>query len=269
MYYEIYVDSFLLQEIGMNFYVLLLCRLCLMRTATCRRILLAAIVESVFQLFLIFIPYPTNLILFYGMHLTLQIVKSYITIIIAFGKKRLTTTIKYLTVYISVLLMVGGSIVGVLPRFSFFNESKMKSFYLLICGAVIYMLFSYVFQRKRQDTYYGNLELFHKDQKLEGKYFLDSGNGLMESISGKPVLLADEIWLEEFLKQNEFMCRPVFYKSVGKSHGMLYAYCVDKLVIYDEKRSYTYDKVWVGVCEKTLLENQKCQVILPLYYGQH
>lgn len=268
MYYEIYVDSFLLQEISINFYVLLLCRLCLMRTATCRRLFLSAVTESVLQLFLILIPYPHNKVLFYGMFFVLHILKSYITVTMAFGKNKMVKTLHYLGIYMAILLMVGGCVFGILPRMTFYQNSRIKPILLILTGAFLYVAFSYTFLRKVQNTYYGNLKLFHQGMILEGTYFLDSGNGLMESISGKPVLLADEKWLEDFLKQGQFMCRPVIYKSVGKSRGILYAYCVDKLVIWDEKKAYTYDKVWVGVCEKTLLEQQKCQVILPLCYGQ-
>lgn len=268
MYYEIYVDSFLIQEVIVNFYVLMLCKLCLMCTATHKRIFFASICAGIYQLVLLFIPFPNNVVLFYISIFLFYAIGSFMTIVIAFGKNKGMVCLKQMIMYFAIMLMVGGIFMGILPRFSFYNRSKVKPLIFLIFGGILYGVLFFIFSKKRQNTYYGKLKLLYQDICLEGQYFVDSGNGIVESISGKPVILADEKWFREILKAQGLMCRPVIYKSVGKSKGILYAYCVDKLVIYGEVKTYTYEKVWVGVCREKLLEDQKCQVILPLFYGQ-
>ena len=171
--------------------------------------------------------------------------------------------------YMAFLLVIGGIFVGILPRFSFYRASGMKALVFLIAGAMIYVLLWQLFQRKRQNTYYGKLCLKHKEVSIEGNYFMDSGNGLVESISGKPVLIAGADWFFQIWKKDELMCRPVVYSSVGKNKGFMYAYCVEELVIYDGQKAYTYEKVWVGICREELLNNKDYQVILPLFYGTH
>lgn len=268
MRYQIYLDSFLIQEFVINFYVLKLCNICLMCTATHKRLFMTSLIAGIYQVILLFIPFPSNRILFYIMFFILYSIGSYITIWIAFKKNAFIVQVKRVGIYLAFMLTIGGIFTGILPRFSFYKYSQVKVIIVAIFGAIVYLILHTLLRKRRQTTYYGKMRLYHKDVSLYGTYFVDSGNGLVESISKKPVLLADEKWLEPILKTKDLMYRPVIYKSVGKSRGILYAYCIDKLVIYEETFSYTYEKVWVGVCKEKLLENQKCQVILPLFYGQ-
>lgn len=267
MSYQIYLDSFLIQEWIMNFYVLKLCNMCLMCTATNKRLIWASFFAGIYQVLLLFLPFPQTEILFYIIVFFLSLIGSFITIFIAFQKAKISIQIKRIGMYFSMILVIGGIFIGILPRFSFYKHSQAKVILIVAFGTVIYKTLWLVLKNKRQSLYYGKMALFHKDIKLDGIYFMDSGNGLMESISKKPVLLADEKWLEPILKTDDLFMRPVVYRSVGKSKGIIYAYCVDELVIYDDTFSYKYEKVWVGVCKDKLLENQKCQVILPLFYG--
>lgn len=269
MHYQIYLDSLLIQEMIVNFYVLELCRLCLMSTATHKRLVFAALFAGLFQVILLCIPFPDNLVLFYITVFMLYVISSLLTVIIGFGKNRFIVYIKWCLIYMTFLLIIGGIFMGILPGFSFYNDSKVKVIVFLVAGALVYALLWQLFKKRRMNIYYGRLKLRHQETSLEGRYFMDSGNGLVESISKKPVLLADSGWLFEKLKKEELMCRPVIYKSVGKQKGILYAYCIDELVIYGEKKTYTYEKVWVGVCREELLKNKDYQVILPLFYGTH
>lgn len=269
MHYQVYLDSLLVQELIVNFYVLELCRLSLMSTATHKRLLLSALFTGVYQVILLCIPFPENIVLFYGMVFICYIFGSFLTVLIAFKKSDLKVYIKRILHYMSFLLIIGGIFMGILPRFSFYNRSEVKGLFFFIAGAAVYILMWYVMKKRRAETYYGKMQLCHGDIVLDGKYFMDSGNGLVESISGKPVPIADTAWLFEKFQKNDFMFRPVIYRSVGKQKGILYAYCFDKLVIYGEAKTYTYEKVWIGVCREELFKNRDYQVIMPLFYGTH
>lgn len=269
MHYQIYLDSLLVQELIVNFYVLELCRLSLMSTATHKRLMFAALFAGVYQVILLCIPFPENIVLFYGMVFICYTMGSFLTVLIAFGKNNIKVYIKRMLHYMAFLLTIGGIFMGILPRFSFYKNSEVKGLFFFSTGAMVYMLIWYVMKKRRAETYYGKLQLSHGDIVQEGKYFMDSGNGLVESISGKPVLIADSRWLFEKFQKDDFMFRPVIYKSVGKQKGILYAYCFDKLVIYGDSKTYTYEKVWIGVCREELFKNRDYQVIMPLFYGTH
>ena len=156
---------------------------------------------------------------------------------------------------------------GILPRFSFYGNSQGKVIIFLIAGMVVYIFLQYLFREKSKKMFYGRLSLRHKGICLEGKYFMDSGNGLVESLSNKPVLLAGAGWFFEKFPKQELMSRPVIYKSVGKSKGLLDAYCVEELIIYEGQKTYTYEKVWVGLCTEDIFSGKDYQIILPPFYG--
>lgn len=269
MHYQIYLDSLLIQEMIVNFYVLELCKLCLMSTATHIRLLFAAFFAGFFQVILLCISFPKNIVLFYIIVFILYATSSFFTVEIAFGKEKLPVSIKRATMYMAFMLVIGGIFMGVLPRFPFYNASKIKIIVFMVAGAMVYVLLWQLLKKRRMSSYYGSFRMCHKEASVEGKYFMDSGNGLVESISKKPVLIADTTWFFESFQKEDMMCRPVIYKSVGKQKGILYAYCVDELVIYGDVKAYTYEKVWIGVCREELFKNRDYQVILPLFYGTH
>ena len=269
MQYRIYVDVLFLQEVIINFYTLELCKLIFRSTATHKKIGFTALFASVYQVILLYIPYPSDTVLFYIVLFVFYMCGSFLTICIGFGKKSRKVYIKFNIVYMVMMLILGGIFLGILPRISFFQSFGYKWIVFGTFGVVVYMLLKSVLKEKQSYAYYGSLEIRHGGKSFKGDYFMDSGNGLLESISKKPVLLAEEKWLFQTIKKEEVFCRPVLYKSVGKTKGILYAYCMDELIIYGEKESYKYDKVWIGICREELFKNKEYQVIVPSFYGTH
>lgn len=267
MGYEIYLDGLFLQEVIISFYVLMLCRNCIVFRGKYKRLISASVFAAGFQTILFLLPMPDNKILFYILLWGLYIADAAITIRIAFGKNHRKPFIKIVGIYMVMLLMVGGIFMGILPKISLYKKSDMKVIVFLMAGAVVYVLLWYAFKQKRQNYFYGKLRLVHEGKTLEGNYFMDSGNGLVESLSGKPVLLTDAAWLFKAFQKDNLFFRPVIYKSVGKNKGVLYAYCLDELVICDVKKEYTYEKVWVGVCTEDIFFGKDYQIILPPFYG--
>ena len=269
MQYRIYLDSLFIQEVILNFYVLMLCRICLISSATRKRLILASVFAGGYQVFLFLLPLPTQPVLFYTALLGLYMVGSFVTMRIAFGNTKHLVYIKRISIYMVFMLIVGGIFLGILPKFAFYNRSKVKFIFFLIVGAMVYVTLWKIFREKRQNQYYGQIQVIHGKEVLEGVDFMDSGNALVESISQKPVLLADSKWLFEKFEKEELLTRPGVYKSVGKQKGILYAYCIDKIIIYDAKEAYTYEKVWIGICREDIFTGKNYQMIVPPFYGAH
>ena len=267
MYYQLHLDIFLIQEFVMNIYVLLLCKICFISTVGFRRIVCGAVFLAFYQTLLLVIPYPSQLFLFYGMLWSLNVIGACLGIRLCFGKIGIKVYIKRVSTYMILVLVTGGIFMGILPRFVLFRNSAVKLFLFIVTGAFSYGLLKRLFLEKRKTNYYGKVQIRHKGVVLEGQYFMDSGNSLVESISKKPVLLACEKWLFEEIRKEELFFRPVVYKSVGSKKGILYAYCMDELIIHGKKGAYTYEKVWVGVCREDLFSGRNYQIILPPFYG--
>ena len=95
---------------------------------------------------------------------------------------------------------------------------------------------------------------------------LDTGNGLKEPISQRPVCLLEEGLLQNVLEKSEAMFRVVPYRSVGCEQGILYAYIVPQMVIrYGEADLVVKDVLCAEVPHK-LSSKQQYEVILhPAY----
>lgn len=268
MHYQVYLDSYFLQEFAINVYVLLLCKICFIGTTKNRKIMLAALFLAAYQTIQLFIDFPEHNFLFYGSLWFFNALGAWCGIRLCFGKSKLLVYIKQIVVYMIFLLVVGGMMLGLLPRLEIFKKSSVKVVFFSVSGAVIYVGLKWLLKEKRKGSYYGRLKIQHGECVVEGQYFMDSGNSLVESISNKPVLLADEKWLFQKIDRESLFCRPIIYKSVGKKKGILYAYCVDKLIIYGKKEAYTYEKVWIGLCTEELFLGRDYQIIVPPFYGR-
>ena len=268
MHYQVYLDSFFLQEFAINFYVLLLCKICFMSSSKYKNIVFASLVLSSYQMAILFIDFPEQYFFYYGLLWFFNVLGAYLGIRICFGKNKTMVYIKQVIIYMIFLFVVGGVMLGLLPRFEVFKKSSIKVGFFLISGTLIYWGLNWLFKEKRKGSYYGKLKIRHEGVVLEGQYLMDSGNSLMESISKKPVLLTEEKWLFQKLERNKLFCRPIIYKSVGKNKGILYAYCVDELIIYGKNEAYTYQKVWISVCTEDLFLGKDYQIIIPPFYGR-
>ena len=267
MHYQVYLDSFFMQEFVINFYVLLLCKVCFISTTKYRNIIWASLFLASYQTATLLMDFPKQIIPFYGFLWFWNVLGAYVGVRICFGKNKTMVYIKQIAVYMMFLFVVGGVMLGLLPRFDIFKKSSVKVIFFLASGALIYTGLKWLFKEKRKGTYYGKLKIQHEGCVLEGQYFMDSGNSLVESISKKPVLLADEKWMFQKLEKEQLFCRPIIYKSVGKKKGVLYAYCMDELIIYGGKETYTYEKVWIGICTEDLFLGRDYQIIIPPFYG--
>ena len=175
MHYQIYLDSLFVQEVIVNFYVLELCRLSLAGTATHKRLMFASVFAGGYQVILLCISFPENIVMFYSLVFLLYTFGGFLTCRIAFGKSILKVYIKCVVHYMTYMLTIGGIFMGFLPRVSFYNNSKVKAIYFMSVGAVAYVLIWYVLKKRRANTYYGKLRLCHKEIEIEGTYFMDSG----------------------------------------------------------------------------------------------
>ena len=99
-----------------------------------------------------------------------------------------------------------------------------------------------------------NFELYKKSR--EYLYGLP-GNSLIEPVTNKPVSIIEEDKLAEADMENmKYIFVP--YNTVGKSHGLMKAFVVDKLVVND----ITTEKAIIGIYKGKLSQNNKYEMIL-------
>lgn len=102
-----------------------------------------------------------------------------------------------------------------------------------------------------------DLTLFYGEKKLSAKALFDTGNGLKDSFSGKPVIIAEYVFLEEAFGKN-FDCskmknyRLVPYSTI-KGDGVLPAFLADKVLVNSGEKTVTAFDVYIAVTDKKII----------------
>lgn len=178
------------------------------------------------------------------------------------------------------------------------NLNKTYFVIAIIFGTIAIIVFIHTYYSfRRGDSRLYETELFYREKKVRVVGLLDTGNGLYDPIYGKPVIIAEysvisnllsehqakllQKWLdslngnsnsmnrnglsEELLHDNgeerlNIMMIP--YHSVGKKNGMLPAFTMDKVILWDEDEQVCNEKVLTAVCVDRLSKQNEYQVIL-------
>lgn len=162
--------------------------------------------------------------------------------------------------------------------------------------AIIVFIHTYYSFRKGDSRLYAT-ELFYREKKVRVVGLLDTGNGLYDPIYGKPVIIGEysviskllseqqakilQTWLDnldrngistsrkgllgEIMQDNSeerlnIMMIP--YHSVGKKNGILPAFTMDKVILWDEEEQICNEKVLTAVCADRLSKQNEYQLIL-------
>ncbi len=162
--------------------------------------------------------------------------------------------------------------------------------------AIIVFIHTYYSFRKGNSRLY-EAELFYRENKVRAVGLLDTGNGLYDPIYGKPVIITEysvisnllsegqvkllQTWLdnlegnsssigrmglsEDLMKDSDgerlnIMMIP--YHSVGRKNGILPAFTLDKVILWEEDEQICNEKVLTAVCADRLSKQNEYQLIL-------
>ena len=138
-----------------------------------------------------------------------------------------------------------------------------------LCAAIVTAnmgtVSGYLYERKqivKKQTIY-DVEVAQQGRKLTLKALLDTGNGLREPISGRPVSIIERDVYDTLCHQTiQERYRVIPYHSIGKEHGILQGTEVDELIIWREDEPYVQKKAVIALYEGKLSGNGSYQMIL-------
>lgn len=246
MEYEIYIDSVFFSNFALNFLVLSLMDKGNRNLQGLKRRLLGSILGSLsFCVFLIS-PIP-----FVWLRLCVGSIFSGILMAWSFFKVRTTEGLKRnLEEILHYSLILGGAMFC-LNRFLPFLNGWIGTL-ALACGS--YEVIRRVKKKwSRQKTSVTNGVLKDSGTTVFVRTLLDTGNGLIEPISGKPVCVIQKdiaLRLWEDLDTRGFRAIP--YHSVGCNAGILRGYKVEQIVLDYEGRKITLTDIYLAVTEGML-----------------
>jgi len=261
----VYVDLVAILNFIIDFLLLLTVSITLKRNASLKRILLGAILGSM-TLIILFLP-CSNFFLF-----LFKIITSFFICIVTFHFRDWKYTIQNMTYFYMTGTILGGFLYYLNIEFRykhegmifFQNEFAINFLVLIIISPVI--LYIYVRSQKKLKSqyqhYYKLLITFKNNQKICLNAFLDTGNKLMDPITGKAIILVEK----EHLKDLKIH-RPIYvpYNSLNH-HGLLK--CIAPKSI--EIEGVTSKNYLIGISEEKFhidgidcILNSKCLEDLP------
>ena len=96
------------------------------------------------------------------------------------------------------------------------------------------------------------------------KALMDTGNRLIEPISGKPVCIVEEDVLMRLPLEKSSFFRAIPFRSVGCERGILYGVQIPKVRIEDEKSTYVVnDIVCAGIGDKLSAKSEYQMIVHP------
>jgi len=100
--------------------------------------------------------------------------------------------------------------------------------------------------------------------EVEVRALIDTGNGLTDPITHKPVAILEEgIWKGMQSRMRPEKYRVIPFHSVGKEHGMLEAYEIEEMVVEDDVERCRYQQVIIAVFKGRISKSGSYRMIVP------
>lgn len=259
--YEVYIDNLFLMNFVMNLYLYLLTARTLKRTATRLRITVGSLVQSLLFCILILMPgIPAGIKRFVG-----PMIVSIVSTAVIFRCKNAYELFRCTGYQFIYAFVLGGALKFLFTSVPVLRGRQENIWYVPGAGFFGYWMVSWwIAQVKRKKTVHlYTVHLCGYDGTITVKALADTGNSLVEPISGKPVSVVEDGVLDklEGVKVPEKL-KLIPYHSVGKENGMMEGYEIPEIVIEDDREKIRWQKVIVGISRNRISAGGQYQMIL-------
>lgn len=259
---SIYIDSVFLNNFVMDLFLITLTAKTLKKTATFLRVLTGSLLGAAGYCLILCLPgIPYFLKVLFGMiPIAMGMIK------LGCGTKGLKELFYGLGYLFTYSFFTGGFMLFLIRRIPFLKSHEDSFFLILLTGYASFRLcvFGYSRYKRKKENYFCKVELEGDKENIFICGLIDSGNGLKEPISGKPVaILEKEVWekLENLERPEKYRVIP--YHSIGKENGILEGYEVEKIRIEYEMGTRELTHVLIAVFNGKLSVKGEYQMILP------
>lgn len=271
----IYIEQVLIDNFIINLFIILSLRAILRAKFKKINIVLASLLGSVVALILPLFRF--NLII----NSLIKILLSLVMVIIL---KRFTKFKEYLLYYLTFLLLTfvfGGACLFILMSFDKSFKINNYSTYSLPLGVIVVIIFfifiiiknifKNFYSRKKINNFVYKVVVENNDEKDEILGFLDSGNTLVDKLTGKPITIVNFYSLKNVLKQisitdiilnketkiNKYFnnVHIVETTSIGNNKNKILVLEVQKLEIYLENKVNIIDNAIIGLTLKNFIND--------------
>ncbi|MBQ8804662.1 MAG: sigma-E processing peptidase SpoIIGA [Tyzzerella sp.] len=255
MYYELYVDVLFLVNFTMDYLLLLLVRRSLKCNATHGNVFLGAIIGSLLTCIVIILPIPNAFLEFILFHALVN------TCMIRVGLK-----IKTIRSFLKAMIMlyIGAFFMGGILEY-FHQYVRIGSLFLLLAAFGYYVtlgIWNFMSRIHRWNQYHCKVELYLGEKKVEAAGLIDTGNGLCDPFTGRPVSILDRETARKLLGEEvQEGLRFIPYQSIGKKEGVLPIFSIDRMCVLREEACW-FERPLIGISEERISAGGEYEMIL-------
>ena len=233
MQYEIYIDSLFFLNLGLNLYLLELVNSILYQTVSGRKIILGAVLGSLLAMLPLLLPWN----LWIGMSVGF-ICSMAAMIRFTFKCQGVRSYIRLVEISLVMSIFLGAVIQYLFLRFS--RNIQVPVLKLWVFGAMGFLVFRRLQAKRNQMRSHCKVILKNQGTLIKVDGLVDTGNTLVEPISGKPAAVLDKkVFDNLFWDQDPAGFRIIPYRSIDKKNGIMPGYLIPNMQVE-----------WGGICVK-------------------
>lgn len=243
MQYEIYIDSLFFTWLISNFYILFLVNKCTGSTATLPRVLLGALLGSVGSIWILFLAIPP-----WGKVIMMFFTEGVGSFLLTFRVRGFRNWMNLLEKATLLSVGTGGLLLGLTRILRLRLGMAVGVCGVIGLGGALCLWLKRLVERTGCEECYRRATLVRGSKQVTVAAILDTGNSLIEPISGKPVSIVDRevlgcLW--EDAEQEIY--RAVPYHSIGMPQGILRGYLLPELRVEHNGMRKVYRDIYIAV----------------------
>lgn len=247
MQYELYVDSIFFINFIMNLYLLILVALSIPGPASPGRLVLGAAAGALGFL----LPFPKTAPAAFRLGAGMALSTS-VMLFVAFRVRSIRMFLKLLERLVLYSFGMGGAMLFLVRRFPWARGILTGVAGTAATGGLLFLLFRRFRYGLGMRNCLCRATLVRNGEKLKVTALVDSGNSLLEPVSGKPVCVLDRSVFERLWKDYDGGFRAIPYRSIGKKRGILPGYVLPCLKLEAEGMVLTFRNVYIAVSNEDI-----------------
>lgn len=260
MHYEIYLERVFIINLILNVFIMILTAKTLKLSVTRLRILLGGTIGAFGYCLTLLLPISYTAKVFAGLIPISALMAKYTYRSQDF--KNILRQTGFLYVY---AFLLGGIMIFMHNRIPLIGKYTEKVWLIITLGFATFAIVDHFLKihKSHQENVFLQVGIPCGVEEVSVTALMDTGNGLTEPVSGKPVSILEETaWerLKPLMKPEKTKAIP--YHNIGNPHGLLIGYELSELYIEESGRREKYESVVVAVGKGKISKGGKYQMIL-------
>lgn len=282
----VYIDVLIVLNVFVNYFLLLATSFISNEKTNRLRLLLGSVLGGIYSLILIF---PSLHIM---LSITVKLLFSITIILASFKIKNIKHFLRLFAIFFGVNFVFAGIMFAIWmvikPNGMQFNNGavyfEINALMLTILTVICYLIITLISKLSRKNAPHNKLIdiiVEFENKQISGRALIDTGNSLIDSFSGNPVVVAELDFIKKILPQKllEFMSNPdsidvqnlndeykgiirfIPFNSIG-GNGLLKAIRCDVILIYKNER-IEKKSVYVAVKNISLSNGEYVAIVNP------